>query len=342
MPKVSIVIPVYNMEQYLDRCMESVLSQTLTDLEIILVDDGSRDASPAMCDEYAARDQRIQVLHKKNGGLTSAWKAGSELATGEYIGYVDSDDYIESDMYRRMYERAKEEDADIACCGLRHIYEEAGRKEWTEQMEFPEDVFDASAIKEQMYPVLMNDGSFMGRRLQPNRVTKIVRRSLVQKNLADCADEVTIGEDFQFSLAMFLDAGKVVILRDFFPYYYWMNQASMTMQYDAAYMEKIRIMRKNLQRISELKGNYDFASQIRNDFLCLVILHVKGGIYKKKNAPYREHRQDMKNICIAADVSEALRCHTMTKLSLPEKIFVFFMKHHMYAAIFLVVRIYFR
>ena len=116
----------------------------------------------------------------------------------------------------------------------------------------------------------------------------------------------------------------------------------MTMQYDVAYMEKIRIMRKNLLRISEGKGNYDFSKQIMNDFLCLVILHVKGGIYKKKQAPYREHRQDMKNICIAADVAEALRCHTMTQLSLAEKMFVFFMKHHMYAAIFLAVRIYFR
>ena len=91
---VSIVIPVYNMEQYLDRCMESVLAQTLTNIEIILVDDGSNDRSAIICDSYAKKyPEKVVVLHKENGGLTSAWKAGSRIARGRYTGYVDSDDY---------------------------------------------------------------------------------------------------------------------------------------------------------------------------------------------------------------------------------------------------------
>ena len=106
MPKVSIVIPVYNMEKYLARCMDSIFAQTLTDWEVILVDDGGSDASVSMCDDYADRDKRVKVLHKQNGGLTSAWKAGSLMAEGEYIGYVDSDDYIEPDMYERLYQEA--------------------------------------------------------------------------------------------------------------------------------------------------------------------------------------------------------------------------------------------
>ena len=106
MPKVSIVIPVYNMQTYLDRCMKSVLGQTLEDIEIVLVDDGSSDDSPKMCDAYAKEDDRVKVIHKENGGLTSAWKRGSLEATGDYIGYVDSDDYIDHDMYEKMYERA--------------------------------------------------------------------------------------------------------------------------------------------------------------------------------------------------------------------------------------------
>lgn len=341
MIKVSIVIPVYNMEKYFERCMESVLAQTLKEIEIILVDDGGSDRSVQMCDDYSEKYSNIVVLHKENGGLTSAWKAGSRLAKGAYIGYVDSDDFIEADMYERLYTAAKREAADIACCGLKHIYENDSTRMWTEQMEFPQDVFDVDDLKEQVFPVLINDGSFMGRHLQPNRVTKLVRRELVLSNLDMCSNRVSIGEDYQFSLCMFLDAQKVVILRDYFPYYYYMNDDSMTMRHDQNYMQKIKIMKENLSRIAKEKG-YDLKCQILNDFLCLTILHMKGGIYKKKSSPYKEHRADMKKICTDSDVLEALQKYNMPRLTAAEKLFVFFMKQHMYLAIFLAVRIYFR
>lgn len=340
---VSVVIPVYNMEAYLDRCVKSVLAQTLQNIEIILVDDGGRDRSVTMCDDYAAAyPDKVRVLHKENGGLTSAWKAGSAIAKGRYIGYVDSDDFILPDMYEKMFQRIEEEKADIACCGLHHIYEDDSHEEWDDQMDFPMDVFEPAALEKEMFPALINDGSFMGRKLHPNRVTKLVKASLVKKNLPLCRDEVSIGEDFQFSLCMFLDAKKVVVLKDYFPYYYYMNNSSMTMKYDSHYMEKIKILNKNLLRISKEKGGYDFSGQIWNDFLCLTVLHVKGGIYKKKTAPYKEHKADMKAICHDPDVLHALKVYHMPRLTMAEKLFLFFMKHHMYLAIFLAVRIYFR
>ena len=340
---VSIVIPVYNMEQYLDRCMESVLAQTLTNIEIILVDDGSSDRSADMCDSYAKKyPQKVVVLHKENGGLTSAWKAGSKLARGRYTGYVDSDDYINPDMYEKLFARITQENADIACCGLHHVYENNSHKEWDDQMEFPMDVFSPDELKNTMFPILINDGSFMGRHLHPNRVTKLVRTDLVLKNLDLCSDSVSIGEDFQFSLCMFLDAKKVVILKDFLPYNYYMNDSSMTMRYDSSYMNKIKIMKENLLRISRQKNNFDFETQIWNDFLCLTVLHVKGGIYKKKTAPYSEHRSDMKSVCTDSDVVHALSVYDMPKLTAAEKLFLFFMKHHLYFLIFCAVRIYFR
>lgn len=340
---VTVVIPVYNMEAYLDRCVKSVLDQTLPNMEIILVDDGGSDGSVAMCDDYAsAYPDKIRVIHKENGGLTSAWKAGSAKARGRYIGYVDSDDFILPDMYETLFNRIEKEQADIACCGLHHIYEDGDHEEWNDQMEFPTDVFEPAAIREEMFPVLINDGSFMGRRLHPSRVIKLVKTSLVKKNLSLCSDEVSIGEDFQFSLCMFLDAKKIVVIKDYFPYYYYMNHASMTMKYDPRYMDKIKIMKENLLRISREKGGYDFSEQIWNDFLCLTMLHVKGGIYKKKSAPYKEHKQDMQTVCNDPDVIEALQKYHMPKLTLAEKAFIFFMKHHMYFAIFLAVRIYFR
>ena len=121
---ISLIVPVYNVEKYLDRCMESVLRQTYHNLEIILVDDGSTDSSPAKCEEYAKRDSRVKVIHKQNGGLSDARNAGLKIATGDYIGYVDSDDWIERDMYARMHQACTEHHAQIAVCRYFREYQD--------------------------------------------------------------------------------------------------------------------------------------------------------------------------------------------------------------------------
>ena len=113
---ISIIVPVYNMEKYLARCVDSIIAQTYDKIEIILVDDGSTDNSSSMCDHYARKDERIKVVHKLNGGLSDARNAGFAVATGSYIGYVDSDDWIEPDMYEKMYYACVENDAELAVC----------------------------------------------------------------------------------------------------------------------------------------------------------------------------------------------------------------------------------
>ena len=114
--KISVIIPVYKVESYLSKCLDSVLNQTHKNLEIILVDDGSPDHCGEICDNYAARDNRIQVIHKSNGGVSSARNAGLAVATGEWIGWVDSDDWIEPDMYEYLLKGVLENKADIAVC----------------------------------------------------------------------------------------------------------------------------------------------------------------------------------------------------------------------------------
>lgn len=116
MELISIIVPVYNMEKYLERCVNSVIAQTYGNIEIILVDDGSTDNSPAMCDAYARKDARVRVVHKSNGGLSDARNAGLAVAEGSYIGYVDSDDWIEPDMYEKMYHACADNGAPLAIC----------------------------------------------------------------------------------------------------------------------------------------------------------------------------------------------------------------------------------
>lgn len=121
---ISIIIPVHNVEQYLRQCIDSVINQTYKNLEIILVNDGSTDNSGKICDEYAAKDNRIEVIHKQNGGVSSARNVGLDVATGDYIGFVDSDDYIEQDMYEYLFSINKKNNTSLAVCNFYIVKDE--------------------------------------------------------------------------------------------------------------------------------------------------------------------------------------------------------------------------
>lgn len=120
---ISIIVPVYNVEKYLNKCIDSIINQTYKNIEIILVDDGSTDNSGKICDEYLLRDSRIKVIHKNNGGLSSARNEGINISSGEYIGFVDSDDWVEPNMYEEMYKKILYSNADIVDCGYWKEYE---------------------------------------------------------------------------------------------------------------------------------------------------------------------------------------------------------------------------
>lgn len=123
MAKISVVVPVYKVEGYLDTCVNSIVNQTFDDLEIILVDDGSPDRCGEICDEYAKKDSRIKVIHKANGGLSDARNVGFEASSGEYISFVDSDDYIQPTMIQKLYEACENNDLKMAGCDFYYIFE---------------------------------------------------------------------------------------------------------------------------------------------------------------------------------------------------------------------------
>lgn len=120
--KISIIVPVYNVSKYLPECLDSILGQTYRDLEIILIDDGSADGSGTLCDKYAEKDSRIIVIHQKNAGSANARNAGLRIASGEYLAFVDSDDYLEPDAYEFMMEKMKHHHADVVRCGYQDVF----------------------------------------------------------------------------------------------------------------------------------------------------------------------------------------------------------------------------
>lgn len=195
--KISIIVPVYRVERYLERCVNSLISQTYKNIEIILVDDGSPDQCPAMCDNYAEKDDRVIVVHKKNGGLSDARNVGLDIATGEYIAFVDSDDWVEMDFVETLYRNAKNENADISIIGCTLVWDNGRRKSVGQDEGYY--VFDKeTAIKEM---------------LMQRKFGCMVCQKMYKKQIFD-AVRFPVGklyEDVAVSMPTFLKAKKVVI-----------------------------------------------------------------------------------------------------------------------------------
>lgn len=340
MTDISVIVPVYNVEALLPRCIDSILAQTKENIEILLVDDGATDESGRICDDYAAKDPRIRVIHKKNGGLTSAWKAGAKEAVGKYLGFVDSDDWIDPAMYERMWESAKTYDSDLVVCGLVFDYEDPSISKRKEISGFDREYYDREGI-ESLLPALLNDGSFFGRTLQPARVTKLYRRELVEKNMPLCKEEVSVGEDLQLTLPVLLDANSMSVVLDFYPYHYWFNQKSMTGKYDPEYLSKIKIMEKRMKEISREKAVYDLTPQITNDFLGLAVIGLKNGVIRNTEGS-KKAMEIIRNYCKDEAVKEALNTHTMDRLPITIKAFLWLMKKQCVFVCYGICKLFFR
>lgn len=152
MPTISVIVPVYNVEPYLRRCVDSILNQTFSDFELILVDDGSPDNCGAICDEYAARDKRIKVIHKTNGGISDARNAGLEIAQGDYIGFVDSDDYIHPKMYEILVEVMEREKTDLVQCWYQRVHPDETMTFFSVEKIPDVRSYDCTTVFDQYYP----------------------------------------------------------------------------------------------------------------------------------------------------------------------------------------------
>lgn len=339
--KISVVVPVYNVETYLRRCVDSILAQSFRNLEIILIDDGSTDGSGTICDEYEKIDERILVYHKPNGGLTSAWKAGVERASGAYVGFVDSDDWIDPDMYERMMELTLRENADVTVCGLVFDFEDPKIPKREEISNFGKEVYNREDL-EALFPSLINDGCFFGRTLQSARVTKLFRAELIRKNMGYCDERVSLGEDMQITVPVLLDTQKLCVVQNFYPYHYWINNKSITGQYDSGYMEKVKFLSERLLSISREKDVYDFSDQIRNDFLSMTVLAVKNEIYRNYKVGRRTVIANVRAICEDSQVREALGNHTMDRLSSSIRLYLWLMKNGYYNLCYWLVLVFFK
>lgn len=212
--KISIIVPAYNIESYLPRCLDSLLAQEYADLEIIVVNDGSKDNTGAVMDSYAAKDSRVKAIHKENGGVTSARLRGLAEATGDWIGFCDGDDFVEPDMYARLMENANKHHAAISHCGYKMMFPN-GKIDYY----YNTGKLTAQSGKQGCTDLL--EGSFV----EPGLVNKIYRRELFA-GLADWLDaSIRINEDLLMNFYLFRQA-DMAVFEDFCPYHYILRKGS--------------------------------------------------------------------------------------------------------------------
>lgn len=245
MIKVSIIIPVYNAEKYLRKCLESVINQTLQDIEIICVNDGSTDASGSILQEYAERDQRIRILDKPNGGLVSARKAGVKEANGLYVGYVDSDDWIEPEMYSELYDYAVESKADLISSG----YFLEGNYTTVHLDTLEEGVYCGERMRYLRDNTIYRlDKKESG--LRASLCCKLFRRELIGKVQMTVSDSLTMAEDKMCLLSCILECNSVAVLKRAF-YHYRMNTESMVHMPNSKYLLCVNEVYQYLIRLYE-------------------------------------------------------------------------------------------
>ena len=216
--RISVVVPVYNLQNQLEHCVNSILTQTYGNLEIILVDDGSTDNSPAIIDKLASEDERIIAVHKENGGVTSARLEGVKRASGEYIGFVDGDDEIESDMYELLIGNALKFDADISHCGYQMMFP-SGRKLF---------FYNTGRLVEQDRQSGLKD-LIEGSLVEPGLCNKLFHKNLFHSLLnTELMDKsIRINEDFLMNFYLFSDSDKAVF-EDICKYHYLVHEGSAT------------------------------------------------------------------------------------------------------------------
>lgn len=329
-PKVSIIIPVYKVEKYLSRCMDSILNQTLKNIEIILVDDKSPDKSPQMCDEYTKVDKRIKVIHKPvNEGLGFARNTGLSMAQGEYVAFIDSDDFVTLDYFETLYNLAKQQEYDT-------VYSEFNNQYYPGYtiIEKPEAEYHNKDVETLMLDMIGPEPSFPSDvKFQVSSCKALYAKAVIDaNNLRFKSERDFISEDLLFNLEFLKCCQKVkyVPLR---LYYYCLNGASLSHTYKPEIWTKLQ---KMLSGIHELKSVFSNQEEFNLRIQRLTIFYVRGALsselFQNKQNPSK--RKTVTRILSDKVVAEALKSYPGNSLPWKHRLFFYALKYKSYSAIY--------
>jgi len=277
--KVSIIVPVYNTSKYLCKCLDSLINQTVKDIEILVIDDGSKDNSAEIVKRYAEVDSRIKYYFKENGGLSSARNYGLEKAGGKYIGFVDSDDWIEEDMFQRLYEGAEKNQCDMSICGIRYVYDDGCEINQNLNIKEPAVVTGFEAFKKML----------LGTEYKCHAVNKLYKKELFDNSIR--FPEGKLFEDVATTYKLMLKADKVYLYDK--KLYNYLQSRSGSILYNSFNQRMFNLMDYVMEIYNHL-NSVGLYNAIKGEFQCFYIDNLTGvsnylsSAYKKLNVDERK------------------------------------------------------
>lgn len=335
---VSVIIPVYNVEKFLNRCVDSILSQTYKNIEIILVDDGALDSSPQICDEYGYKDIRVKVVHKQNGGLASARNAGLKVANGDYVLFVDSDDWIKNNTVEDLLNIAVKNKVDF----VRFIPVSAGYPDrpdgtpinfGTEDF-MEEGVYNKGKMIKDIYPRL-----FVTRQLTMGPIVAAWRSLYNRKFLVDnnlyFDEEVKYSEDAIFSAKVVYNSNKFYYIKGGYYYNYFYNTSSITKSFKKDRWDICKILSSTFKKEFENKKDYDFSKQLHLEDIYNVLNALGQNTHIES---FKERYTYIKNIFNDDFTKQSMKYISLTDVSVKLKIILYLIKYKLVLPYMVLVR----
>lgn len=332
MPKLSVIVPVYNTEKYLRECVDSILAQIFTDFELILVDDGSTDGSGAICDEYAKQDERVQVIHQENSGVTHARKTGAVLSKGDYLTYVDSDDWIDPDGYRNMMSQIEKHHADIAVFAM--TVEKKQPVVISNRIET--GFFSKEMLLTTVYPHMLFDYSANCSGAIMSLCNKIIRRELLLNAIAVIPDSLTYGEDAISGYLCMLNASSAYICNQ--PFYHYRDNPASISHADSSIMKK-RVLALEREMRHQFSGySTDMMCQVDGHIARHTVELVRSDLIYPVERPFSERCRMARNFCEQPQIASALKKAWPEIRDRKEKIKVLLIKYRMFRLLYVLFR----
>ncbi len=315
----SVIVPIYNVQKYLKRCIESVLSQTFGDYELILVDDGSLDECPIICDEYAKTNEKIKVIHKQNGGLVSARQAGIRVATGDYVFHLDGDDAILPDALESAYKIINNYNPDIVSFSYKHYID--GEICDTVEDIVEEGFYNKADLEDKIYPKLLSDKNM--KNVFYFLWAKAIKRELATKYQLLVNTKISQGEDVSCTTPCYLEANSVYMSKKAI-YLYTIRNDSLTTNFKTAQITQIADTIIGLKNL-DIKKPQDFSEQISrySFFMCFAILAAaaKGKHFNSIN--------ELKKLILSSLHKEEIKKARFENITIKTRIALFLMKRNM-------------
>ena len=315
---ISVVVPVYNCAIYLEQCLESILNQTYSNLEVILIDDGSTDRSGEICDSYGIRDNRVKVVHQINAGAAATRNKGIKLATGDYLTFVDSDDWIDADMYEQMVETIESQDCDIAICDC---VKEKGNSSALYTHQLPYGLYSRTENNlEQFYDQLLISKDFEYSNMVSSYLLLIDLNKISRQKLK-YPENIRYSEDLLFGARLGLLVNKVFYLKGYAPYHYRIHSDSVTQEHSKRWpvLLKLYYMIRD-EFLNERK--YDFTIQVHRAllfFLCTGVSELQHVV------TFSEYQKYLSDLLEQKDIHEGLTKLDISALKVTPKQKLIFM-----------------